>query len=87
MWCVLLGHQKFTACQLLTNAEYLDEMMAQLELTYSSGHVTSCEPGSYCVVKYYDNQESFQVVASGSGNTSFITSATFCASIHSIAAL
>jgi len=42
-------------CQLLKNAESLYEMMAQLEVT-SSNHVTSCDLGSYCAAKYYEDQ-------------------------------
>ena len=42
-------------CQLLKNAEKLDKMMAQLELSIS-GHVTSPDPGSYCAARYYEDQ-------------------------------
>ena len=42
-------------CQLLENAEKLDEVMAQLELSIL-GHMTSPDPGSYCAARYYEDQ-------------------------------
>lgn len=42
-------------CQLLSNAESLDEVMAQLEHSVP-GHMTSPDPGLYCAARYYEDQ-------------------------------
>ena len=42
-------------CQLLENTDSLDEVMAELELSVPD-QVTSPDPGSYCVARYYEDE-------------------------------
>ena len=59
-------------CQLLKNAEKLDEMMAQLELSIT-GHMTSPDPGSYCAAKYYEDQAWYRAKVLETSNNNTVT--------------